>query len=88
MGCLEEQGYDLRRPIGDYLRDDIYELRSSLQGIHYRILYFFHDDKSVVFSHGLIKEREVPPKEIERAIENKNKFSKNPEKHTYEEKQR
>jgi len=29
---LEELGHELRRPEGDYLRDDIYELRASLQG--------------------------------------------------------
>jgi Phage derived protein Gp49-like (DUF891) len=29
---LEELGYELRRPEGDYLRDEIYELRASHQG--------------------------------------------------------
>jgi len=39
---LEELGHELRRPEADYLRDDIYELRVSYQGINYRMLYFFH----------------------------------------------
>jgi len=38
---LAEEGHALRRPEADYLRDGIYELRIGLQGIHYRILYFF-----------------------------------------------
>ena len=85
MDCLEEQGYELRRPVGDYLRDDIYELRASLQGIHYRILYFFHGSSAVVLTHGLTKEKQVPPKEIDYAVERKKIFQENPDKHTYEE---
>jgi phage-related protein len=37
-----EVGHELRRPEADFLRDGIYEIRVSLQGVHYRILYFFH----------------------------------------------
>src|SRR5438067_6044726 len=32
-------------------------------------LYFFHSSLAVVVSHGLVKERAVPPIEIERAIQ-------------------
>jgi hypothetical protein len=39
---LRELGHELRRPEVDLLRDGIYELRASLQGVNYRILYFFH----------------------------------------------
>ena len=81
---LAEMGHELRRPEADYLRDGIYELRASLQGIHYRILYFFHD-KQAVLSHGLIKEGAVPSKEIELAIERMARFQNNPLTHTYEE---
>lgn len=38
---LAALGHELRRPEADYLRDGIYELRVALQGIQYRILYFF-----------------------------------------------
>src|SRR4051812_13777869 len=62
---LTQLGYELRRPEADYLRDGIYELRVGLQGINYRMLYFFHGRQIVVVSHGLVKERAVPPKEIE-----------------------
>lgn len=82
---LQEEGHQLRRPEADLLRDKIYELRSSLQGIHYRILYFFHGNVAAVLSHGIIKEDCVPPIEISRAIERRKNFEKNPKAHTFEE---
>lgn len=82
---LGECGHELRRPEADYLRDDIYELRVSFQGIHYRVLYFFHDDVAVVLTHGLIKEREVPTREIDKAIERRQQYKANPLKHTHQE---
>ena len=78
---LREVGHELRRPEADFLRDGIYELRVSLQGVHYRILYFL----AAVVSHGVIKERAVPPKEIDRAVERKRRFEINPRRRTYEE---
>jgi hypothetical protein len=81
---LREMGHELRRPEADLLRDGIYELRASIQGVHHRILYFFHGAVAAVVSHGVVKER-VPPKEIERAIERKKRFEANPSKHIYEE---
>jgi phage-related protein len=83
---LKEEGHQLRRPEADLLRDKIYELRASLQGIHYRILYFFHGNVAAVLSHGIIKEDCVPPIEIERAIKRRKSFEMNPKVHTYEEK--
>ncbi|SPF35007.1 hypothetical protein SBA4_1600028 [Candidatus Sulfopaludibacter sp. SbA4] len=41
LGQLEDFGHELRRPVADYLRDGIHELRPSYQGVHYRMLYFF-----------------------------------------------
>lgn len=82
---LEQMGHELRRPESDILRDGIYELRVGLQGQNYRMLYFFHGRTAAVISHGLVKEAEVPVKEIETAIERKRKFEKNPKAHTYEE---
>lgn len=78
---LRELGHALRRPEADFLRDGIYELRASLQGVNYRILYFFHGSIAAVVSHGIVKERAVPPKEIDRAIERKKLFELNPAKH-------
>ena len=85
MERLKEEGHELRRPEADLLRDKIYELRSSLQGIHYRILYFFYGNIAAVVSHGIVKEDKVPPIEIERAIERRKKFEVNPTKHIFEE---
>jgi len=78
-------GHELRRPEADFLRDGIHELRISLQGAQHRVLYFFHGPAAAVISHGLVKERVVPPKEIDRAVERKRRFEANPSKHTYEE---
>jgi phage-related protein len=81
---LAELGHEMRHPEADFLRDGIYELRASYQGVNYRVLYFFHQHTAVV-SHGIAKEKEVPEREIERAIHNKTQFEKNPAKHTHEE---
>jgi hypothetical protein len=60
----------LRRAEADYLRVGIYELRVSFRGINYRILHFFHG-RQAILSHGLTKESEVPPGEIDFAIDRK-----------------
>ena len=57
---LGELGHELRRPEADFLRDGVYGLRASYQGVHYRMLYFFAEKAVVVLSHGLTKERKVP----------------------------
>jgi hypothetical protein len=36
-----------------------------------------------VLAHGLVKERTVPPADIERAIERRRRFEADPETHTY-----
>lgn len=70
-------GHELRRPEADFLRDGIYELRASYQGVHYRMLYFFRGKAVVVVSHGLTKEREVPSREIGPAVERKKRVEAN-----------
>ena len=82
---LRELGHELRRPEADYLRDGIYELRVAQQGVNYRMLYFFHGNVAAILSHGLTKEREVPPLEIDEAIERKRKYGMDPRKHTHQE---
>jgi phage-related protein len=81
---LHELGHELRRPEADLLRDGIYELRVGLRGMNYRILYFFHGNVAAVVSHGLTKERVVPPVEIDRALRRKQQFLKSPARHTAE----
>lgn len=80
---LAEMGHELRRPEADLLRDKIYELRATLNGVHYRLLYFFHGNTAAVLTSGITKEDRVPPVEIERAIARKKSFESNPTKHTY-----
>lgn len=81
---LEELGHELRRPEGDYLRDEIYELRASYQGVHYRRLYFFHGRAAVVVSHGIVKESAVPSHEIDLAVKRKKAFEASPDKHRFQ----
>jgi phage-related protein len=85
IGRLQELGHELRRPEADFLRDGIYELRIRLRRINYRILYFFHDDIAAVVSHGITKEKTIPAKEIDRAVDRKRLFAIDPTAHTYEE---
>jgi hypothetical protein len=81
---LEMEGHELRRPIADFLRDGIYELRPSYQGVHYRILYFCNGKDVVVLSQGITKESEVPDVEIDRAVARKKRFETDPRAHTYQ----
>jgi phage-related protein len=82
LGRLQEMGHELRRPEADYLRDAIYELRFKFQRLNYRVLYFFHGHSVVVLSHGLHKEKSVSPKEIEVAIDRRERYVSDPEMHT------
>lgn len=82
---LRERGHELRRPEADLLRNGIYELRIGREGMNYRILYFFHGRMAAVLAHGLVKEREVPTKDIQVALERKRCFDQDPYAHTYRE---
>lgn len=82
LGRLEELGHELLRPEADYLRDDIYELRVRLQGANYRMLYCFHGRTAAVVSHGIVKQKKVPAKEVNLAIVRKGLFEADPEAHS------
>ena len=47
------------------------------------MLYFFHGRAAIVISHGITKEREVPPTEIDRAMRAKRSFEADPAHHTF-----
>ena len=79
---LIERGHELRRPEADLLRDGIHELRASRNGVHYRILYFFHKQKAIIWT-GIVKESSVPSAQIERALKAKLLYESNPTKHTF-----
>jgi len=81
---LGAMGHELRRPEADFLRDGVYELRVGFSGMNYRMLYFFYGNIAAVVSHGLVKEREVPPAEIDRAIWRMRQYLSNPKRHMTE----
>ncbi len=81
---LKELGHLIRRPEADYLRDNIYELRTQLRNVQYRLLYFFHGIEAAVILHGTTKSKRVPPSEINLAIERRGNFLQNPKLRTQE----
>ena len=83
INLLRDWGHELRRPLADYLRDGIYELRVRVGRSQHRILYFFHGRNAVVLIHGLTKEAKVPAKEIERALVRMRSYKNNPALHTH-----
>ena len=80
---LENMGHELWRPIAAFLRDGIYELRVSRGHVNYRVLYGFVGDRVVLLSHGCTKKKEVPPKEIDLAMNNLKRYIENPTVHIY-----
>ena len=84
IGLLRDHGYDLRRPTADYLRDGIFELRVKFQKIRYRMLYFFYGTERAVITHGITKQtNRVPSREIDFAVEMKNRYKEDPERHSH-----
>ena len=84
LDMLAEFGNRLRRPVSDYLRDGVYELRLEYGGVNYRILYFFAGGACVVVSHGLTKESKVPKRDINVAVARKGNFEMDPARFSYE----
>jgi phage-related protein len=65
---LKKQGNNLRRPMADYLRDGIYELRPKDN----RIFYFFYLRNIVVLVHAIRKRtRSIAEDELELCIRRK-----------------
>ena len=83
LAALKENGNELRRPVADYLRDGIYELRVRVEHVNYRMLYGFVGQNVALLTHGLVKEAKVPSAEIDLALERKDRFESDPEKHSY-----
>jgi len=70
---LGKQGYNLRRPLADYLKEGIYELRPKSN----RLFYFFFLKESVVFVHAIKKKtNEIPEKDIALSIKRKKYIEK------------
>lgn len=82
---LAAVGHELRRPLSDFLRDGIYELRIRKGRINYRILYFFHGPGLAILGHAITKEDVVPDVDIERCLRRKRAFESDPAGHSYSE---
>lgn len=82
---FETFGHELRRPTADLLRDGIYELRTRVGRVHYRMLYFFHGRDVAVLAYSLTKERAIPATALKQALERRKRFEADPDKHTYRE---
>jgi len=81
---LRDLGNELRRPRADVLRDGVYELRTEVGNVNYRILYGFVGKDVAVLAGGLTKEKTVPAREIDRAAKRIGKYKQNPARHRYE----
>jgi len=82
---LQQFGHQLRHPHAHVLRDGIYELRTRLGKVRYRMLYFWNGNTAAVISHGIIKKTAaVPAREIQRALRRKQQFEQNSVLHTQE----
>ena len=65
---LRKQGHNLRRPLADYVRDGIYELRPKAN----RLFYFFYLRENVVFVHAIKKKtHKIPENDIEVSLKRK-----------------
>lgn len=82
---LAAYGHELRRPVADFLRDGIHELRIRKGHVNYRILDFFHGGDLAILGHAITKEDVVPEVEIETCLRRKRAFESDPERHTYSE---
>lgn len=50
--------------------------------MNYRVLYCFHGRTTAVVSHGIVKQKKVPAKEIDLAIARKRLFEGDPKAHS------
>ncbi len=81
---LRMLGHELRRPHADFLRDGIYELRARTGNVHFRLLYFFHGRNVAILHHALAKEGKMPEGAMDKAIERKARFEKDPGSHIFD----
>lgn len=88
INLLRHFGSELRRPRADYLRDGVYELRTRVGKVNYRILYGFVGKNAALLACGLTKESAVPDKEIDKAVFRIERYKKAPEKHRHTEEER
>lgn len=85
LDLLAEFGSELRRPRADYLRDGVYELRTLVGGVNYRILYGFVGKNVALLAAGLTKEKSVPVRAIDTAVRRIANYRNDPKKFGYDE---
>jgi phage-related protein len=85
LDMLRQAGHEVRRPHADLLRDGVYELRTRVGRVNYRILYGFVGKNLVLVSHGITKESSVPDVEIDRAIARLGLYRRDPKRYVSEE---
>ena len=85
LDLLRQFGRELRRPALTLLRDGVYELRTEVGGVNYRILYGFVGKDIALVSHGITKDKKVPDAEIDRAIARLALYRQNPDRYSVEE---
>jgi hypothetical protein len=83
VNLLKQMGHELRRPQADLLRDGVYELRTRVGSVNYRILYGFVGKDVALLTAGLTKERSVPAREIDRAALRIEQYKANPDAHRF-----
>ena len=85
LDLLRQFGHELRRPHADLLRDGVYELRTKVGRVNYRVLYGFVGKDLVLVSHGVTKERRVPTAEIDLAVKRLALYRRDPDRYSVEE---
>jgi hypothetical protein len=83
IGMLKQFGHELRRPRADMLRDGVYELRTRVGKVNYRILYGFVGKDVALLVESLTKEKTVPSHAINEAVRRIELFKANPEAHRF-----
>jgi phage-related protein len=64
-----------REPLARHLEGKIWELREESDTNIYRVLYFFHSGRRIVFLHGFQKKtQKTPRREIETALRRMENF--------------
>ena len=82
LNLLEEFGHELRRPRADLLRDGVYELRTEVRNVQYRLLYGFVDKNVTVVAHALTKRAKVPDRDTDLAASRLARARQSPQKYT------
>ena len=84
LDLLRQFGHELRRPHADMLRDGVYELRTRVGRVNYRVLYGFVGKDLVLVSHGITKETFVSDTEIDLAVSRLALYRRDPKRYVSE----